>query len=164
MILERVFSIFVKKKSSSLDQNKSHNFKLPKYYKSSLWGFEYLNIPIKIPSTELSLKVKFLNKHATQILVIYTSNVSRLFGRPLYRFGAQTMAPKKYFSSFLFSVVFQQYYNKSAVNDFPMHLVILSSLADKNTDRRAKQQDKKKKVESKDETIYKKVFIHLNIQ
>ena len=130
MILERVFSIFVKKKkSSSLNQNKSQNFKLPKYYKSLLWGFEHINIPIKIPSTELSLKVKFLNKHATQILVIYTSNVSRLFGRPVYRFGAQTMAPKKYFSSFLFSVVFQQYYNKSAVNDFPMHLVIFKELS-----------------------------------
>ena len=156
MILERVFSIFVKKKSSSLDQNKSHNFKLPKYYKSLLWGFEYLNIPIKIPSTELSLKVKFLNKHATQILVIYTSNVSRLFGRPLYRFGAQTMAPKKYFSSFLFSVVFQQYYNKSAVNDFPMHLVIFKQLSRQKYRQMSKTTRQKKKLNQKTKPSTKK--------
>ena len=145
MILERVFSIFMKKKSSSLDQNKSKNFKLPKYYKSLLWGFEYINIPIKIPSTELSLKVKFLNKHATLILVIYTSNVSRLFGRPVYWFGAQTMAPKKYFSSFLFSDLFQQYYNKSAVNDFPMHLVIFKELSRQKYRQTSKTTRQKKK-------------------
>ena len=37
--------------------------------------------------------------------------------------GAQALAPKKHFSSFLFSAVFQQKYVEVAVNNFTMHLI-----------------------------------------
>ena len=36
------------------------------------------------------------------------SDVFRLFGRPVYRFGHLNSGSQKHFSSFLFSVVFQQ--------------------------------------------------------
>ena len=52
------------------------------------------------------------------------SHIFRIFGRPVYWFGC----PKKQFSSFLFSVVFQQKYVEVAIYEFKMHLITLKWL------------------------------------
>ena len=62
----------------------------------------------------------------------------RPFGRPIYGLGAQTLAPKRHFSTF-FSVIFQQKYVEVAINDFTMHLIISKWLRMQNADRREKQ-------------------------
>ena len=54
-----------------------------------------------------------------------SKSVSKL-QRPIYRFGCPNSGAQKRFSSFIFSVVFQQknMSKQLAINDFTMHLII----------------------------------------
>ena len=69
--------------------------------------------------------------------------------------------PKKHFSSFLFSVVFQQKRVDVAINDFTKHLIILKWLRRQKC-RQKRKATRKKDIVAKEEIVYKSVFIHFN--
>ena len=72
-------------------------------------------------------------------------------------------APKKLFSSFL---VFQQKYVEVAINDFKMHLIISKWQTDKQCRQKCRQKRKTMRqleVKTKEETVYKSVFIYINM-
>ena len=75
--------------------------------------------------------------------------------------GAQTLAHKKQFSSFLFQLYFNKKYVKVAINDFTMHLIISKWLRTQKCKRKKKTMWREE-VEMKKETVYKSVFIHLD--
>ena len=83
----------------------------------------------------------------------YTLTYSDCLGDRYTGLGAQTLALKRYFSIFLFSLYFNKKCVEVAINDFTMHLIILKWLRRQNADRRAthrhsKMQKRKKKLSS----------------
>ena len=89
------------------------------------------------------------------------SDLFRLFGRLIYRFGHTDSDAQNVFSSFLFSVVFQQKISWSSDNDYSVYLIVSKWL------RRQKFKQnritvRQKEVEAKEETVYESVFIHLD--
>ena len=63
------------------------------------------------------------------------SDVFRLFGKPVYRFGHS----KNIFQVFFFQLYFNKKFVEVVVNDFIMPLIILKWLRIKNADRKERQ-------------------------
>ena len=80
-----------------------------------------------------------------------SSDVSRLFGRKKY--------PKSTFQVVFFQLFFNEKYVELAINDFPVHLVILKRFSRQKCRQKSKTM-RQKDVEVKEETVYEIVFIH----
>ena len=92
---------------------------------------------------------------------LFITDVLRPPGRPVYRFGDQTLPPKKQFSIFFFQLYFNKKYDEVAINDLTMHLIISKRFRRQKCRQKSKAV-RQKEVEAKEQTVYKKVFIHLN--
>ena len=77
--------------------------------------------------------------------------------RPVYSFGH----PKNNFHVFFFGCVSMKKYVELVINDFTMGLIILNWIRRQKCGQCRKKM-KPKDVETKEETVYESVFIHLN--
>ena len=74
----------------------------------------------------------------------------------------QTLVPKKYFSSFLFSVVFRQKFHWS-VNQWFDNASKFFEMAENTKMQTEDKNNKTKEVEAKEETVGESVFFHLTM-
>ena len=81
--------------------------------------------------------------------------------------GAQTLAPRKHFQVFFFSVVFQQKNILNvAINNFTMHVIISKWLRIQKCGQKKKKHNEVETkeetvIEANEETVTESVFIHL---
>ena len=90
-----------------------------------------------------------------------TSDVFRPFGRPVSQFECPNSGTQKTLFNFFFQLYFNKVYVEIAISDFTMYLVLKWLRIQKC---KQKRKTMRLKVEAKEETVNKSVFIHLTTQ
>ena len=88
--------------------------------------------------------------------------ISVMFSGPLGDQSTSLGTQKTLFKFFFLQLYFNKKYIEVAIDDFTMHLIILK-LPERQTSRQKRKTMRQKEVQAKKETVYEKVFIHLNM-
>ena len=116
------------------------------HFCKTLFVMKYLKHDAKyIPSKVCNM---YKRNIPLRILIKFCRDVSRLFGRPVYRFGYPNSGAQKKLFVFSFFSSASTKICWIAINDFTMHLTVLEFV------RRQKCREKRKKMKQKDVEVF----------